>query len=637
MRKIALFLAVCFFLAFAGAPAQAASMEIAVRAEGSTESQAIANAKKEGVKKAALSITELSAEQTALIAESYAEYVEDFRVLRKETSAKGILIFGKATVSADKIAQAVKKIVQTARQEEFQETKVKPSVSVFIRVRGGTGGEAAGAERVRQAYVDALRKVGFAVSGGGESELASLFADQSTSFEDFMAKMRERLKEEVAIKIAVFGEIKIESGEDASGAWAKSVVRIEARDLVKDSQLITEFSDNESLRRRTSAEACDLLLEKSARTSASDVTADILNYWQGRLPEEGASVAAPAQGEGNMPRIAAGAFYTLAVKKDGTLWAWGDNETGLLGDGTNVGRNIPGKIMADVVGVAAGAMRSLAVKKDGSLWFLGGVNNLPAKIMEDVAGAANGGLEYVYTLAVKKDGTLWAWEDNEYGESALRSLPIKLMEDVAGAAVGFGHILAVKKDGTLWAWGDNENGQMVEIISYSNNGMMPHNRGIDINRTFPVKLAEGVAGIAAAPDNMLFVKKDGTLWAWSADYRVTGVSGSVVKTIYAPIKITEGIDGVSGVAATNSHILAVKKDGTLWVWEGEKLFVGANAAKLSPAKVADGVAGVAAGYDHMLFVKKDGTLWAWGKNGSGQLGDGTNVGKAAPVKVMEGL
>ncbi|WP_054698067.1 stalk domain-containing protein [Syntrophomonas palmitatica] len=115
---------------------------------------------------------------------------------------------------------------------------------------------------------------------------------------------------------------------------------------------------------------------------------------------------------------AEGTFHTLAVKKDGSLWAWGSNYGGGLGDGTNKDSTVPVKIMEDVVSVAAGTCHSLAIKKDGSLWSWGqgvkgfaekkGYNCTPEKILDNVVYVSS---KQHTNYAVKADGSLWAWGD----------------------------------------------------------------------------------------------------------------------------------------------------------------------------------------------------------------------------------
>lgn len=133
---------------------------------------------------------------------------------------------------------------------------------------------------------------------------------------------------------------------------------------------------------------------------------------------------------GDVQTIAAGSGHTLALKNDGTVWAWGDNYYGQLGDGTTTERHAPVQVtgLAGVTAIAAG-----------------------------------GG----HTVALRNDGTVWAWGDNYYGQlgdaTATEShTPVQVtgLSGVTAIAGGGAHTVALKSDGTVWSWGDNSYGQL---------------------------------------------------------------------------------------------------------------------------------------------------------------------------------
>ena len=130
------------------------------------------------------------------------------------------------------------------------------------------------------------------------------------------------------------------------------------------------------------------------------------------------------------PKIAAGAYHTLTIKADGSLWAWGENRFGQLGDGTTVNRPLPVRIgtETDWVEISAGDYYSLALKTDGSLWAWG----------------------YNY------DGQL------ADGTTVDKHSPVRIgtATDWAAIAAGGYHLIALKTDGSLWVWGDNNHGQL---------------------------------------------------------------------------------------------------------------------------------------------------------------------------------
>ena len=175
----------------------------------------------------------------------------------------------------------------------------------------------------------------------------------------------------------------------------------------------------------------------------------------------------------NVVEYAVDSHY-LAVKKDGSLWVWGQNKYGQLGDGTTTDKSTPFKIMDNVSQVAVGWRHSLAVKTDGSLWAWGEnrIGQLgdgtttdrlkPIKIMDNVIYVeANRFSSFV----IKTDSSLWAWGSNTDGllgdgTTTKRLRPVKIMDDVVKVATGWTHTLAIKADGSLWAWGGNDGGEL---------------------------------------------------------------------------------------------------------------------------------------------------------------------------------
>lgn len=337
-----------------------------------------------------------------------------------------------------------------------------------------------------------------------------------------------------------------------------------------------------------------------------------------------------------MRQLATGASHSLAIKQDGSLWAWGYNGYGQLGDGTTTGRNVPGQVMTGVVAVAAGAYHALAIKTDGSLWAWGSNGNgqlgdgtttqrlraVPVldngRPMTGVVAVAAGS---DHSVAIKTDGSLWAWGLNSDGQigngTTVRSLiPVRVIDGGTSAvAVGAKHTLALKTDGTLWGWGRNANGQI--------------GKGDTYNRLSPVSIMTGVRAVAAGESHSLAIKSDGTLRAWGANARGQIGDNSTTDRL-APIQV-QGLTGVTEVAAGDLYTLALKTDGSLWAWgyNGEgRLGDGTTTQRLLPVRVSvlSVVVAMDGGGGHSLALRPDGTLWAWGYNGSGQAGNGTYGG-----------
>ena len=187
--------------------------------------------------------------------------------------------------------------------------------------------------------------------------------------------------------------------------------------------------------------------------------------------------------------ISGGGTHSLAVRGDGTVWAWGFAGSwcgGGLGDGTTGISSTPIQAsgLSPVVAVAGGWMFSLALSRDGTVWAwgcapfgqLGDLTRIPratptqvASLTSVVAVAAG----YGHALAVKDDGTVWAWGHNGSGQLGDGTVaanrvdpgrpiprPVSGITGIVAVAGGFAHSLALKRDGTVWAWGSNDSGQL---------------------------------------------------------------------------------------------------------------------------------------------------------------------------------
>jgi len=173
-------------------------------------------------------------------------------------------------------------------------------------------------------------------------------------------------------------------------------------------------------------------------------------------------------------RISVGDEHSISIMTDRSLWGWGNNLQGQLGDGTNMHRHNPIHIMDDAIAVSAGWVRTMAIRGDGSLWGWGNNGNgqlgdgtyiqrfSPVRIMDDVIAVSAGS---THTMAIRDDGSLWGWGNNWSGQlgggaASNYRTPIWIVDDVIAVSAGAGHTMAIRSDGSLWAWGNNWNGQL---------------------------------------------------------------------------------------------------------------------------------------------------------------------------------
>jgi hypothetical protein len=293
--------------------------------------------------------------------------------------------------------------------------------------------------------------------------------------------------------------------------------------------------------------------------------------------------------------IAEGGYkYALAVRKDKSLWAWGSNTYGKLGDGSALNKNVPVRIGSDNDWnyIKAGWNHSAAIKTNGTLWTwgsnshgqLGDKSNVNRSVPTRVGFDSDWkqvAVGEVQTLALKSDGTLWAWGANNYGQLGDGTITTQLTPVRIGKQNNWKYITtenrhsaAIKMDGTLWTWGLNDFGQLGD--NTTQNSLVPKQVGTD----------HDWVDVSVGKYMTVAIKSDGSLWSWGANFN--GVLG----------------DGTT----TNQQIPKRIGNENNWVK-------------------------VACGHLHTIALKSNGTLWSWGFNNIGQLGDGTNVTRLEPVPI----
>ena len=359
-------------------------------------------------------------------------------------------------------------------------------------------------------------------------------------------------------------------------------------------------------------------------------------------------VPAQVSGLSGVAAMAGGWEHSLALTSDGRLWAWGSGNTGRLGDGTHISRPTPIQIgtraAAGLTALAAGE-HSLALKRDGSVWAWGGNEYLslgdgtttdrwtPVQVrgLSGVVAIAAG---LWHSLAIKNDGSAWAWGANEHsqlgdGTKTNRATPVRIngLSSVVAISGGFFHGLALERDGSVWAWGNNANGRLGD--------------GTTTDRSTPVQVhgISSVVAVAAGPHFSMALQADGSVWAWGQNG--FGELGDRTTTDrWTPVRVA-GLSGVTAIAAGSQHSFALRNDGTVWAWgqnDYGSLGDGTTAHSQVPVQVKglSSVVAIAAGAQHCLARTREGTLWTWGWNESGQLGrDATRtLERSGPVYAM---
>ena len=318
-------------------------------------------------------------------------------------------------------------------------------------------------------------------------------------------------------------------------------------------------------------------------------------------------------------------FHTAAVKTDGTLWTWGSSSRGALGTNSEVNRSSPGTTAGGGTTwcqASAGRRGSAAVKTDGTLWTWGdnpfGQLGDGTKVSRSSPGTtAGGGTTWCQvssggyrTAAIKTDGTLWTWGNNAWGAlgnncASERSSP----GTTAGGgttwcnvSVNYGtHAMGIKTDGTLWTWGSNFKGEL------GNNSV--------VNRSSPGTTAGGGSNWKQAVPSVQHsaaIKSDGTLWTWGYNYSGQLGDNSTVSRSSPGTTVGGGTTWcavAAGGSGTSGATAGIKTNGTLWTW-GNNLCgrLGSNtiAGRSSPGTTAGGGTtwcSVCASYGHMAALK----------------------------------
>jgi len=245
--------------------------------------------------------------------------------------------------------------------------------------------------------------------------------------------------------------------------------------------------------------------------------------------------------------------------------------------------------------------------------------------------------------AIKTDGTLWLWGTNSYGGLGTNDLvsyssPVQTIASGTNwklVQLGQWFSFAIKNDGTLWGWGQNTSGQL------GTNDATKYSS--------PVQTVSGGNNwkqVTCGQIHTLAIKTDGTLWVWGGNN--FGQLGTNNRTNYSsPVQTVSGGTNwktlMDGYCAT-TRSAAIKTDGTLWMWGSNPN--GAMGDNTSGNNYSSPIQTIAGGNNWKSVstslsgatcaIKIDGTLWVWGNNTAGQLGTGDTTPQSSPVQTVAG-
>jgi len=366
------------------------------------------------------------------------------------------------------------------------------------------------------------------------------------------------------------------------------------------------------------------------------------------------------------------ADHTLVLNADGTVYAWGNNSDGQLGDdNAPTDSSIPVKVL---------------------MGAYGGTEHLGDASGNPITAVASG---FNHSIALAEDGTVYTWGSNSAGQlgndNALTnsSIPVKVLNGnyegttylgdasappnkITAVALGKWHSIALAEDGELYAWGGNDHGQLGDNSSTDRHTPINVTDGAydgkkDLGDTAPI------TAVALGEYHSIALCEDGTVYSWG--YNNAGQLGDGTNTEVPqdqPVKILAGeyigthlgdnsAKKITSVALGRWHSTALCEDGTVYSWGyGSHGQMGnydppttlVTPINTTPKHVSKGayegttylgdvignpITAVDSGFNHSIALAVDGTVYTWGDNTYGQLGDGARpTDGLIPVKVPKG-
>lgn len=295
-----------------------------------------------------------------------------------------------------------------------------------------------------------------------------------------------------------------------------------------------------------------------------------------------------------------------AIKTDGTLWMWGLNNVGQLGDGSTTNRNLVN------ITVNSPGWLDISCGSDFSV----GLNGLLT--LDPVVFVTGNNLYGQLSSGVGNNVTSWTGAGST----------LNLLSPVS-VSCGGNFTFLLSANGQLSGVGLNTSGELGD--------------GTRVNKSSPVQTAAGGTWkkVSSGTGHTVAIKTDGTLWSWGS-----GNSGQLgdgtLTSKSSPVQVSGGGTDWKQVTCAGTSSFAIKTDGSLWSWGGNQfggLGNGSTSSRSTPGETETGGTNwksIATSGRHCAAIKTDGTLWTWGDNSSGQCGDGTTVSKSSPSQTISG-
>ncbi|MEW5851846.1 MAG: hypothetical protein AB2A00_23855 [Myxococcota bacterium] len=446
----------------------------------------------------------------------------------------------------------------------------------------------------------------------------------------------------------------------------------------------------------TTLAACDaLFFWWPASSCETDQDCRAENFCSGGLcqPRTPMSPDAGSTGQGidDVVSLSAGEQHTCMVKADGTLWCWGSNTYGQLGQGNLNHQGQPTRVgvESDWVMVSAGTRHTCGIRRPGSLWCWGenlsgqaGLGARPTAYLPLQVGDAEDWREVaasdVNTCGLRgtAPSLLLCWGNTGVIPAGISNVPAEVADqhDYKTLTVGWRHACAISVDGALWCWGDNNYGQLGLGDELPHVGVTRVGDGTDWtsvstgffhtcgvragflfcwgvndvyqlgtvavvreNAPYQVTAAPEWRAVRVSANTSCGLKNDNTLWCWG--YNQGGqVGDGTLKNPVEPVQVT-GLEWTL-VEVGGVHACGVGAQG-LACWglnDRGQLGLGTVGASVEPVLVAEGETWkhVATGEGHACAIRHDDTLWCWGDGREGQLGVDDRNQRLTPTQVGDG-
>jgi alpha-tubulin suppressor-like RCC1 family protein len=322
-------------------------------------------------------------------------------------------------------------------------------------------------------------------------------------------------------------------------------------------------------------------------------------------------------------QTSAGGSHSLGLRANGTAWAWGSNNSSQLGDNslTAASKSSPVSVVggfADWTRLSAGIQHSIGLRANGTLWAWG-INTYgrlgdgtttnrssPVAVVGGFADWNSAAAGNVHSLGIRANGTAWAWGANINGRlgdgtTANKSSPVAVVggfTDWIDLAAGLSQSIGLRANGTIWTWGYNTGGQLGD--------------GTAVSKSSPVAVVGGFADwiqISSTSIHTIALRANGTAWAWGSNTSGRLGDGTTANKS-SPVAVVGGFTDWVQVSA-NVHSLGIRANGTAWAWGSNssgQLGDGSltTASKSSPVSIVGGFTDwvqVSCSTDHSVGIR----------------------------------